>query len=601
MAVVAVRDTPRRVMSAASTSPYSTARRVWREGRQSRRPSQSGGRRGIGALPEAVEHAVREMVSHDSLLGLLAPPSSGVEYSPSSAILESVQNFLLSVGGNKNGVTSSELPTGSTIQAVVHPIQVFYDGLLNERSAVGAGESVPASSWSAIIQSVGTDALVFLGVVVVIVPPFRLLGQAPVTGFLLAGLGLAYAGLFRDNREVDSLCELGIQFLLFEMGLELRSDRLKALSKYAFGLGLGQVALTSLLFSALLLPAGNAIGTKVLMLVQPLVADSKIIEIRTILEAVVIGFALSLSSSAFALQMLQDRKLLGTRFGTAALGVLLFQDISVVPFIVLLPVVQRIDPDSAVNLSILTASGLTEMLDLGVLAVLGRQVVLSGFRFVDSGENTDDVFLAMSLLTVAAFSQAAAALGFSATLGAFLAGIVLADTAYSSRIIENLKQLKGLFLALFFVTVGSTIDLPLVTQYLPIVLFMSASLILGKIGVTTLLAPTVGLNWREGLVAGAALSQGGEFAFVIFGQASAGDSIFPHDLDRILVAVVVVTMAMTPTMMDLAILLVSPELECTDIECDTGREMQALLEPRSDRSGVLNASSGADDIEDLTP
>ena len=190
-------------------------------------------------------------------------------------------------------------------------------------------KDISEDAWNAILAAVSTDSIVFLGCVVVVVPAFVALNQSPVTGFLLVGLILNQFGIFRDNKEISALCQLGIEFLLFEMGLELQASRLKSLGKYAFGLGLPQMIVTTLFFSLLLLPAGDAIGTKVLAVIQPDIINTNVLEIRSTLEAVVIGFALSLSSSAFTLQMMEERSMMGTRFGSAALGVLLFQVISV--------------------------------------------------------------------------------------------------------------------------------------------------------------------------------------------------------------------------------------------------------------------------------
>lgn len=497
------------------------------------------------------------------------------------SIVESAQRLM--------GLSVDSAPTGTSVAVVEHPIESLESTLLRERGAV-AGASIDDGAWNKILGAVSTDALVFLGAVVVVVPLFVSLNQSPVTGFLVAGALLSSFGLFKDNREISAICQLGIEFLLFEMGLELSSSRLKALAKYAFGLGLGQVVLTTLFFSLLLLPVGDAVGTKVLELIQP-EAASGALEIRSVLEAIVIGFALSLSSSAFTLQMLEDKKVMGTRFGAATLGVLLFQDVSVVPFVVLLPVVQTAlaipGPESArllgspETLKLLGAGLATQLLDLGVLAVCGRQLVLTMFRIIAPPESEEpprqDVMLAMSLLTVVSFSQAAAALGYSETLGAFLAGIVIADSVYAHKIIDTLKPLKSLFLSLFFVTVGSTIDLPLVAELWPVVVFMALALMVGKVGVLAAIAPLVGLTFAEGVVAGASLSQGGEFAFVILGQAAAGESgnILPPTLDKILVAVVVLSMALTSFGVDAAVDLLKPDFDCDDDECEAAKEMEA--------------------------
>jgi Kef-type K+ transport system membrane component KefB len=230
------------------------------------------------------------------------------------------------------------LPTGEVVRALEDPVY-FVENIANTISREAeAGAIIDDQEWTKVLKSVDVDIGLLLASVVLIVPLFNRLKVSPVLGFLGIGLVLNRAGLFIENQEVDQFCELGIQFLLFEMGLELSSKKLSGLAKYAFGLGLTQVLFVNLAFASALLPAGEALGTKVLEFIQP--GNDEMLQVSSVLEAVVIGFALSLSSSAFGLQLLADRKMLTTKFGTASLGVLLFQDLAVVPFIILLPVLQ---------------------------------------------------------------------------------------------------------------------------------------------------------------------------------------------------------------------------------------------------------------------
>ena len=362
---------------------------------------------------------------------------------------------------------------------------------------------------------------------------------------------------------MDQLCELGIQFLLFEMGLELSASRLKSLAKYAFGLGAAQVVLTNVGFTAALLPVGDALGTHVLDFVQP--GHDDLLRVGSNLEALVVGFGLTLSSSAFAIQLLADKGMMSTRFGTAALGMLLFQDVAVVPFIVMLPVIRdAITGGGDINYELLAAGGATSFLDLGVLASVGQRLAVSLYRLVKKTDAGDDVFVALSLLVLAVFSSACDSFGFSATLGAFLAGIVLADTPYGHEIIEKITPFKSLFLSLFFVTVGTTINIDLLSEVWPIALVMAVTLVTVKTGVVAGAGRLVGLSWQEGLVAGSAIAQGGEFAFVIFAQASANtgagaSSVLPPGLSELLVGVIILSMALTPLALDLALRVVGGE------------------------------------------
>ena len=497
------------------------------------------------------------------------------------------------------------LPTGKLVEAVEDP-GLFVESIVDAtRREAGAGALLDENEWTKVLKSVDIDIGLLLASVVVIVPLFKKLALSPVLGFLGIGLLLHRFGLFVENQEVDQFCELGIQFLLFEMGLELSVKRLTSLAKYAFGLGFTQVLFVNLAFAAALLPAGSAIGTAVLEYIQP--GNDEMLQVSSVLEAVVIGFALSLSSSAFGLQLLADRKMLTTKFGTASLGVLLFQDLAVVPFIILLPVLQSIGKGGdAVDVPLLAAGGATSLLDLGFLAFAGRFIAVSGYKAISKADCSNDVFVAMSLLVLFGFSFATSAIGFSDSLGAFLAGIVLADTVYSHTIIRELQAFKGLFLSLFFVTIGTTIDLPLALHLWPVVLVMTLTLMASKTAVVTALGPAVGLTWREALVAGAFLSQGGEFAFVIFGQATSGStgSLFPMGLDELLVVVVILSMALTPLTVDLALKIAGPEFmsPCDDDDCDVAASFEQDMMPldlRALGNGSLDVSLDfADEEED---
>jgi Kef-type K+ transport system membrane component KefB len=510
------------------------------------------------------------------------------------SIVEKAQEAMGLSSGSGDG--EKQLPTGVIIQAAENP-RAFVNGLVKEtRDEVESGATLDDNEWTKVLKSVDVDVGLLLLSVVVIVPTFRKFKLSPVLGFLGAGLGLNKLGLFIENQEVDQFCELGIQFLLFEMGLELSLTRLKALAKYAFGLGFTQVAAVNVLFAMALLPAGNAIGTKVLEYIQP--GNDQMLQVTSTLEAVVIGFALSLSSSAFGLQLLQDKNQLATKFGTASLGVLLFQDLAVVPFIILLPVLSlaaSTGGGQGMDFGVMAAGGATSMLDLGVLAFAGRSLALFGFRAVEAAEAGTDVFVAMSLLTLFGFSFACSAIGFSDSLGAFLAGIVIADTKYAHQIIDELNAFKGLFLSLFFVTIGTTIDVPLAIEMFPIILLMTTTLMATKTGVVTALGPLVGLSWREALVAGAVLSQGGEFAFVIFGQATStgAGNLFPQKLEEVLVCVVILSMALTPIAVEIAMKIAGPELPLGNCSDDSSNLSSTELEACEVSS---NWSDGGDTI-----
>ncbi|KAK9942856.1 hypothetical protein M0R45_008501 [Rubus argutus] len=393
-----------------------------------------------------------------------------------------------------------------------------------------------------VINDLGFDTLTFLGVTVMIVPAFKIIRASPILGFFFAGVVLNQFGLIRNLTDVKILSEWGILFLLFEMGLELSFSRLKALAKFAFGLGLTQVVLSTLAFTAFELPPNGAIGTKLLTFLFNSRPD--LVNIRSIDEAVVIGAALSLSSSAFVLQLLAEKGELPTRFGSATLGVLLLQDIAVVPLLVILPVLESQNIAEQSIWPMLLQESLKALGGLGLLSLGGKFLLRRVFEFVAEARSSE-AFVALCLLTVAGTSLLTQKLGFSDTLGAFLAGAILAETNFRTQIEADIRPFRGLLLGLFFVTTGTSIDMQLLFREWPNVLSLLAGLIVIKTLIITAIGPRVGLTLQESVRIGLLLSQGGEFGFVVFSLANRL-GVLPLELNKLLIIVVVLSMALTP-------------------------------------------------------
>ncbi|XVF00685.1 hypothetical protein REPUB_Repub04eG0022500 [Reevesia pubescens] len=402
--------------------------------------------------------------------------------------------------------------------------------------------AVDVASAVEVINDLGMDTLTFLAVTVMVVPAFKIIRASPILGFFFAGVVLNQFSLIRNLTDVKVLSEWGILFLLFEMGLELSLARLKALAKYAFGMGLTQVFLSTLAFTAFELPPNGAIGTRILQFLFHSRPD--LVNIRSIDEAVVIGAALSLSSSAFVLQLLAEKGELPTRFGSATLGILLLQDIAVVPLLVILPVLesQNIIEDSIWPM--LAQESLKALGGLGLLSLGGKFILRRVFEVV-AETRSSEAFVALCLLTVAGTSLLTQKLGFSDTLGAFLAGALLAETNFRTQIEADIRPFRGLLLGLFFVTTGTSIDMQLLYQEWPNVLALLAGLIFIKTLIITALGPRVGLTLQESVRVGFLLSQGGEFAFVVFSLANRL-GVLPLELNKLLIIVVVLSMALTP-------------------------------------------------------
>ena len=282
------------------------------------------------------------------------------------------------------------------------------------------------------------EALLFLAVVVVAVPLFKRLGLGSVLGYLVAGVLIGPHGLrlIPDVEEVGHLAELGVVLLLFLIGLELQPQRLWELRTRVFGVGGAQVALSG----AVLAVAALALGL-------------------SWQAALVAGFGLSLSSTAFALQLLGERNQLATPMGQTAFGILLFQDLAVIPLLAVLPL---LGPSGARGDT--SWVPLAKAVGLVVLVVLvGRTLLRPAFRLVASARS-QEVFTASALLAALGTAVLTSAVGLSPALGAFMAGVLLADSEYRHELEADLEPFRGLLMGLFFVSVGMSVALELLLQ-----------------------------------------------------------------------------------------------------------------------------------------
>ncbi|XP_017971373.1 PREDICTED: K(+) efflux antiporter 3, chloroplastic isoform X1 [Theobroma cacao] len=418
----------------------------------------------------------------------------------------------------------------------------FSDDRLIHRGRSRIYAAVDVASAVDVINDLGLDTLTFLAVTVMVVPAFKIIRASPILGFFFAGVVLNQFALIRNLTDVKVLSEWGILFLLFEMGLELSLARLKALAKFAFGMGLTQVVLSTLAFTAFELPPNGAIGTRILEFLFHSRPD--LVNIRSIDEAVVIGAALSLSSSAFVLQLLAEKGELPTRFGSATLGILLLQDIAVVPLLVILPVLESQNLVEESIWPMLAQESLKALGGLGLLSLGGKYILRRVFEVV-AETRSSEAFVALCVLTVAGTSLLTQQLGFSDTLGAFLAGALLAETNFRTQIEADIRPFRGLLLGLFFMTTGTSIDMQLLYREWPNVLTLLAGLIVIKTLIITAIGPRVGLTLQESVRVGFLLSQGGEFAFVVFSLANRL-GVLPLELNKLLIIVVVLSMALTP-------------------------------------------------------
>ena len=324
-------------------------------------------------------------------------------------------------------------------------------------------------------------------------------------------------GLINDIHTTEMLADLGIVFFLFEMGLHINFDTLMSMKKDVFGLGLAQVIVTATLVAGVAKLCGLSYASMI-----------------------VLGGGIALSSSAFVLQLLKDKQQLETRSGKASLGVLIMQDLAVVPLLVVTPLLAGGgDMGKA-----FASAGVAFVMALTALAGCGKFLFDPLFDLVVSAHN-QEAFVGLILATVLGMSFLTEGLGLSNTLGSFVSGMILAASKHKEKIEAEISPFRGVLVGLFFFSVGFEIDLGLITSKLGLV----ASIVLGIMAlkgvVITGLCQLFGLTVAESLRAGFLLSEVSEFAFVAFRMARS-HGILDEDTTKLMLTAVSLTMALTP-------------------------------------------------------
>ncbi|KAG2488128.1 hypothetical protein HYH03_013274 [Edaphochlamys debaryana] len=372
-----------------------------------------------------------------------------------------------------------------------------------------------------------TIVLLFTSIVCVPLVVKGVPGGNAVLGYLLGGaiVGPYALGLISDVHSIKHLAEMGVVLLLFNIGLELSLDRLQSMAKFVFGMGTAQVVLT------LLGVAGVAMYTA--GLAGP--------------GAIILGGSLAMSSTAVAIQVLEERGEMGSRHGRGIFSVLLLQDLAVVVLLMLIPLLAP-TPDGASQgfAKIAQALGLAAV--KAVVAIVGiiaggRLLVRPLYKKISEFANAE-IFAATTLLMVLGTSFLTQLAGLSLALGAFLAGLLIAETEYALQVESDIAPYKGLLMGLFFMSVGMEISVQLFIAKWKEVLASIAILIVGKVAVMAAIGPLFGLPLLPSIRSGLLLAPGGEFAFVAFGEAVA-KGVLPADLCNLLY-VVALSMALTP-------------------------------------------------------
>jgi glutathione-regulated potassium-efflux system ancillary protein KefC len=361
-------------------------------------------------------------------------------------------------------------------------------------------------------------SLYFAAAVVAVMAAHRL-GLGSVAGYLLAGIAIGPWGLqlVAEPQAIGAFAELGVVMLLFVIGLELEPQRLWSMRKKLLGLGLAQLLGT---IAAITLCA-LAIGV-----------DARV--------ALVAGMALSLSSTALALQPLAERSALGTHGGQATFAVLLFQDLAVIPMLAALPLLSTRGGWSGFSWQ---AIGFAAAAVVGTL-VLGHFIARPIFRHI-ARTRLREIFTAFALLLVLGIAQLFEAAGLSMALGAFLAGVLLAESEYRHEIEAAIEPFKGLLLGLFFIAVGMSVDFAVLRGHLGLVAGLIVGVFLLKGALLWLIARQARLPRSQRPLFVLLLAQGGEFAFVLLGLA-AGNAAIPDGIARAMTLAVALSMLATP-------------------------------------------------------
>ncbi len=368
-------------------------------------------------------------------------------------------------------------------------------------------------------------AVIFLLAAVIAVPLAKRLQLGAVIGYLLAGvaIGPQVLGLIRDTESVAHISELGVVLLLFIIGLELSPRRLWLMRKAVFGVGLAQVLLTGAILGAIAL-FGFA---------------------QSLPAALVLGLGLALSSTALGLQTLAETKQLNAPHGRLAFAILLFQDIAAIPLIALVPLLAASGPDTSHGDSL--QHGLTIFASIAVVIVGGRYLLRPVFRIV-ARTGLPEVSTATALLVVIGTAWLMELAGISMALGAFLAGLLLADSEYRHELESQIEPFKGLLLGLFFISVGMGANLSLLFDTPWLLLGLTALLIAVKLPMLMLVGRLGGLNTANALRLGVVLAAGGEFAFVVF-KLGKDQGLFDSYTYDLLLMTITLSMAATPLLL----------------------------------------------------
>ena len=370
-----------------------------------------------------------------------------------------------------------------------------------------------------------------LGAAVVAAPLFKKLGLGTVLGYLAAGIVIGPVTRYiTDGEQVLHVAELGVVFLLFIIGLELKPSRLWSMRRDIFGLGLAQVLICALVLATLALASGVAFNV-----------------------ALVAGMGLALSSTAFALQIMEDRGTTNTPFGKRTFSILLFQDLVIVVFLALIPVLASGNMDVS---GISSTQILIPLMALSGLVLAGIYLLNPLFRII-ANTGAREAMIAAALFVVIGSAVLMQMAGFSMAMGAFLAGVLLAESSFRHELEADIEPFRGILLGLFFLAVGMSVDLNVIFEQWWVILITVPVAMSVKAGVIYGLTRGFGSPHNDAIRVAMVLPQHGEFGFVLFSAAVAASILTPAQ-SSLLIACVTISMAVTPLCVALGERFVTP-------------------------------------------
>lgn len=364
------------------------------------------------------------------------------------------------------------------------------------------------------------EGLMLLGGALIAAPLFKRIGLGTVLGYLAAGVVIGPVfRLIIDGEEILHFAEFGVVLLLFLIGLELKPTRLWKMRRDIFGMGSAQIIVTGLLLTAM----------------------ARFLWMQNISASIIIGFGLALSSTAFALQLLEENSDLNTNYGQKSFSILLFQDIAIVPLLALIPILAPFQTESG-------GSPVTDTFivvgAIGTLLLAGRYLLNPLFSLIAS-TGAHEAMIAAALFVVLAAAMLMHLAGISMALGAFLAGVMLAESSYRHELEADIEPFRGILLGLFFMAVGMSLNLDVLQENWILIAIAVPLVMIAKALVLYGLTRLMGSSHNNAVRIAGLLPQGGEFGFVLF-SASVGAGIFSASIGSTLVAIVTLSMALTP-------------------------------------------------------